>query len=38
VERLETTATRIASALGDSVELARVGSPKPELVAGVPVR
>jgi hypothetical protein len=38
VERLETIATRIASALGGSVELARVGSQKPEPEAGVPVR
>ncbi|MCX6030719.1 MAG: hypothetical protein NT169_15660 [Chloroflexi bacterium] len=38
VERLETIATRIASALGGSVELARVGPQKPELEAGVPVR
>ena len=37
VERLETIATRIASALGGSVELARVGPPKPGLDAGVPV-
>ena len=38
VERLETIATRIASALGGSVELARVGSPKPGLETGVPVQ
>jgi hypothetical protein len=38
VERLETIATRIASALGGRVELARIGPQKPELGEGVPVR
>jgi hypothetical protein len=39
VARLEAIATRIASALGGSVELARVGAKSAELVEnGVPVR
>jgi hypothetical protein len=39
VERLETIATRIASALGTRVELTRLGTAKDvELKAGVPVR
>jgi hypothetical protein len=39
VERLETIATRIASALGTRVELTRLGAAKnAELKAGLPVR